>query len=329
MATPIPVCRECSRTITLFYHSSLRPLRSSHRSYLRISNRSFATVTGNAKAKPGLQNQKPKAVPQPSKAVAASLAKSTHAPHLSYAQQLADKSSPTTLYEAGPNKIFLFSSYMAGVLLFTGAGVNIWLHVVNAPDDIQWFVPLGFGTCGVLMAAIGTRFALMPAGAIRSIKLLPSRSVDPAARTAQPASVPVRLEIEVRRNVPLPGLPLRRFQIDPNDVVLKVPMYHRKVVPSDYQKMLLKEQEDARRKAEREYELNHVMTSPFRHAAKAFGIMFRGIRRGLTGEGFAPVEVNGVKYKLDITSAYALEEGRALDRIVRIETGPINRPRIP
>lgn len=80
--------------------------------------------------------------------------------------------------------------------------------------------------------------------------------------------------------------------------------------------------EEARRKAARQYELDHIMTAPFRDGARAAGTVMAGIRRGITGEGFAPLIVNGVKYKLDITSAYALDEGRALDRVVRVEEDP-------
>lgn len=49
------------------------------------------------------------------------------------------------------------------------------------------------------------------------------------------------------------------------------------------------------------------------------GGILSNFRRGVTGEGFAPIEVDGLKFKLDITDAYVLEEGRALDRLVKIE----------
>lgn len=99
-------------------------------------------------------------------------------------------------------------------------------------------------------------------------------------------------------------------------------MYNRKTVPSDYEKMVLKQEEVERRKKEREYEMSHLMTAPFRHAGQVISMLFVAFRRGITGEGFAPITIGDIKYKLDITSAYALEEGRALDRIVRIEEDP-------
>ncbi|KAI1467242.1 uncharacterized protein F4812DRAFT_460089 [Daldinia caldariorum] len=323
MPIPISASRGCARPIFTL-HSSLRPssLRTAKvPQWLRPSSaqpcgRSF-TTTGirSAFAKPNPTTPIKPSPPSPAKTV--------QTPLLSFAQKLADKPSPTTLYEAAPHRVFLFSSYTAGAFFVGCAAINIILNVYNQPEGLHWIVSVGFGTMGILLAAAGTRFALMPAGMIRSIKVLPAKSVktsdSAAAKAAARANLPVRLQIEARRSVPFPGVPLRRIQVDPSDVVMKAPLYNRKAPLSEYEKMQLKKQEEARRKQEREYEMNHLMTAPFRHAKQAFGLLFRNFRRGLTGEGFAPIYVNGTKYKLDITSAYVLEEGRALDRIVKIE----------
>ncbi|KAI1807888.1 hypothetical protein F4811DRAFT_503562 [Daldinia bambusicola] len=319
MPIPISASRGCARPIFTTLHSSLRPsLRTAKiPQWLRPSSaqpcgRSFAT-TGirSALAKPNPTTPIKPSPPSPSKTVQTSL--------LSFAQKLADKPSPTTLYEAAPHGVFLLSSYTAGFFFVGCAAINIILNVYNQPEGLHWIVSVGFGAMGVLLAAAGTRFALMPAGMIRSIKVLPAKSVKASDSAAAKANLPVRLEIEARRSMPFPGLPLRRIQADPSDVVMKAPLYNRKAPLSEYEKVLLKKQEEARRKQEREYEMNHLMTAPFRHARQAFGLLFKNFRRGLTGEGFAPIYVNGVRYKLDITSAYVLEEGRALDRIVKIE----------
>ncbi|KAI0383095.1 hypothetical protein F5Y04DRAFT_39297 [Hypomontagnella monticulosa] len=332
MATPISVCRECSRHIIIL-RSSFQSLRPSNQAAKipfwlrltpsRIRGRSFATTGIRA----ALKKQKPKATkataatPAPTPVPAAS----PPSPVLSYAQKLADKSTPTTLYEAGPQRVFLFSSYTAGILFIFTGGVNAYFNVYTIPEGIHWSIRAVQAFISLALAAVGTRFALFPAGAIRSIKVLPARpakALGSAAKAVSPATLPVRLEIEARGNIPLPGMPLKRFQVDPNDVVLKVPMYHRKAAPSDYEKMIMKQEEEARRKKEREYEMNHLMTAPFRHAGQVIGLIFRSIRRGITGEGFAPITIKDVNYKLDITSAYVLEEGRALDRIVRIAGDP-------
>ncbi|KAI1414669.1 hypothetical protein F5Y13DRAFT_13473 [Hypoxylon sp. FL1857] len=331
MTTPISICRGCSRPVIKLHNTfeTLRAPRWLRPGLVRTNPRSFGTTkTRAAFQKPTPDSNTNVKISRTRPPSAASIvAARLQTPRLSYAQKLADKSSPTTLYEAGPNKVFLFSSYTAGLLCIAGAAANVIFNVYNIPDGIHYAVPVAFGAMGIVMAYIGTRFTLMPAGAIRSIKVLPARAVKasgPAAKTTPLSAsvVPVRLEIEARRNLPFPGLPLRRFQVDPNDVVLKAPMHNRKAALSDYEKMLMKQEEEARRIKEREYEMTHLMTAPFRHAGQAFGLLFKNFRRGLTGEGFAPVIIDGVRYKLDITSAYVLEEGRALDRIVRIEEDP-------
>ncbi|KAI6090407.1 hypothetical protein F4821DRAFT_30178 [Hypoxylon rubiginosum] len=333
MATSISICRGCAHRVML-YRSSLPAFKPSYQPALgRVSGRLYAT----AKAKPASSKQVPRTARTPKTAVTSKTTatpKTTVSPsvnnskvlRLSYAQELADKATATTLYEAEPKRIFLFSSYMGGLFCATAAGINIWFNVFNVPEGTPQVVQVGMGLVGILMAAFGTRFALMPAGSIRSIRVLPSRGV----RVPGPAGLgvssvvapPVRLEIEARRNVPFPFVPLRRFQADPNDAVMKAPLFSRKTAPSEHEKMLMKQEEEARLKAEREYEMNHLMTAPFRHAGQAVSKVFSSLRRGLTGEGFAPIIIGGVKYKLDITSAYVLEEGRALDRIVKIEEDP-------
>ncbi|KAI1766366.1 hypothetical protein GGR53DRAFT_486485 [Hypoxylon sp. FL1150] len=321
MATSISICRGCARRV-LLYRSSLEAFRPSNQPTLaRMSDRAYAT----AKAKPASPKQLPK-TPGTPKIIATPSAKKSQVLRLSYAQQLADKPTATTLYEAEPKRIFLFSSYMGGFFCATAAGINIWFNVFNVPEGTNQVVQVGMGLVGILMAAFGTRFALMPAGVIRSIKVLPSRGVRLPGSSGMGVSTvvapPVRLAIEARRNVPFPFVPLRRFEADPNDVVMKAPMFNRKATPSEHEKLLMKQEEEARLKAQRAYEMNHLMTAPFRHAGQGASTVFSSLRRGLTGEGFAPIIIGGVKYKLDITSAYALEDGRALDRIVKIEEDP-------
>ena len=46
------------------------------------------------------------------------------------------------------------------------------------------------------------------------------------------------------------------------------------------------------------------------------GTAFRGWRRGLTREGFAPLWVGKEKYKIDVLGGWALDDGKVLDRLV-------------
>jgi hypothetical protein len=236
------------------------------------------------------------------------------ATHFSYAQRLAMKTRPTILYEAAPQTGFLISSYGAAFFCFGSAGINSWFNVFNLPAGISQWVPVGFGVISFVFAALGTVFALRPTSIIRLIKVLPYS----ASQASGSSSQRVMLEVTARRIAPIP-LPLKRMQVAPEQVAMVNRMQHRPVVLSREEMAAKKLEEAKRRKEEREYELDHLMTAPFRDAGRASSTIFGNIRRGLTGEGFAPVYINGVKYKLDIDGGYALENGQILDRLVKIQ----------
>ena len=63
------------------------------------------------------------------------------------------------------------------------------------------------------------------------------------------------------------------------------------------------------------------MTAPFRHMSRGFFQLFKAIGRTWHREGFMKVEVKGMKYKLDVTGGWALDRGRALDRLARVRPG--------
>ncbi|KAI3336902.1 hypothetical protein HD806DRAFT_475119 [Xylariaceae sp. AK1471] len=326
MTTPMPQCRGFTHPFLLLVRSTLRkrtslesPIRTTTTSspWLRSapSGQSRSFLSGR-----GLYNKKTKTPPtattKPSKLPAtSSLAdKVQPATHFSYAQRLAMKTRPTTLYEAAPQTGFLISSYGASFFCFGSAGINSWFNVFNLPDGISEWVPVGFGVISFVFAALGTVFALRPTSIIRSIKVLPYA----ASQAAGSASQRVMLEVTARRIAPIP-LPLKRIQVAPEHVVMVNRMQHRPVVLSQQEMMAKKLENAKRRKEEREYELNHLMTAPFRDAGRASSTLFGNIRRGLTGEGFAPVYINGIKYKLDVDGGYALENGQILDRLVKIQ----------
>ncbi|KAI1082309.1 hypothetical protein F5B20DRAFT_532933 [Whalleya microplaca] len=318
-------CTGFTHPLILLYRSSL-PLRQSTRAaqgsqWLRSTSRTGHRSFMTCRVLCAKQNPKVTSPPPPAPAGMFRPMTLQRSP-LNYIQQLADKSSATTLYEAAPQRGFPISSYAAGLTCIAGAGLNSWVNVYNIPEGIHSLVPVAFGVVSLVMAALGTKFALMPAYNIRSIKVLPfPRSATRKSQTA--ASLPpVRLEITARRNLPIPGLPFQRIEVDPSAVVMKVPMFHRKSGLTDSEKARLKKEEEIERKRQREYEMTHIMSAPFRHMASAMSTLFASLRQGLTGEGFAPIYIDGIRYKLDITEGYALEQGRALDRIVRIERDP-------
>ncbi|KAI1192495.1 hypothetical protein F5X97DRAFT_317244 [Nemania serpens] len=258
--------------------------------------------------------------PKPSGQPAASpLAEKTHPiSDYGYIQRLAMKSRPTLLYEAAPQTAFLISSYTAGVFCFGSAIVNSWFNVFNLPPGISPWVAVGFSAVSFAFAILGTIFSMRPCSIIRSISLLPN-----VASQKAPGSLnqPVKLEVVARRVSPVP-LPSKRIQVAPEQLVLVNRMQHLPIVLSAAQ-LATKQRKDAkRRKEERQYELDHLMTAPFRDAGRASTTLLDHIRRSLTNEGFAPVYINGTMYKLDIDGGYSLENGQVLDRIAKYQPDP-------
>ncbi|RYP19919.1 hypothetical protein DL765_003067 [Monosporascus sp. GIB2] len=345
MTVPVPRCWGFTNPVVVLVRTSLetsiqQPGRTTSTAPLRWTRRSLMT-SRSLRAKPSSKAKATAAItprptqPKPAQPSASTaLARNLQAPQIGYAQSLASKSTPTILYEAAPRRAFLISSYAAGLFGVMAGGVNIWFNVYNVPEGTNFWVSYVFGAVGFMMAALGTRFAMMPASIVRSITLLPAAAA--AAATAQSAKAgagaaakaasaarPVLLEVKARRTSPFPFVPLKRMQVEPQQVVMKTRLYTPpKAEPSPYEKIAMRREEERRRKEAQQYERDHLMTAPFRDGARAAGTIFAGIRRGLTGEGFMPIEVDGAKYKLDVTGGYALEDGRALDRIVKIEEDP-------
>ncbi|CAK7230139.1 hypothetical protein SCUCBS95973_007471 [Sporothrix curviconia] len=86
-----------------------------------------------------------------------------------------------------------------------------------------------------------------------------------------------------------------------------------------YERVKAHEAEQERIAKAREYEMDHLMTAPFRHAGQGAQSFWHQIQRAFSREGFVPVLVNGDRQKLDVTGGWALENGRALDRLVTLK----------
>ncbi|KAI0603447.1 hypothetical protein F4775DRAFT_533758 [Biscogniauxia sp. FL1348] len=320
MTTAVSKCRGFTRPVMFLARSTPghavpnRPqwLRSAP---ARLDGSLFTTAAVLCKRPSIPASAKEKPSP-PSTAVLAQKARPSTA---NFLEQLAQKSSPTILYEAAPQRGFVFSSYTAALFCMSVGGLNHWINVYNVPAGIPWWVPYGFGVVSFCMAIPATVFALRPAAVVRSVKVLPARSTQgsSAASKAHSAAQPIQLEIMARSHIPVPGLPLKRIVVEPRQVVMKARMYNPKL--SEHEIEQAKKEEEERRKAERQYDMDHLMTAPFRHAKWAISTIFHSLRRGLTGEGFAPIWIQGTRYKIPISDAYVMDNGRALDRIVRIE----------
>lgn len=88
---------------------------------------------------------------------------------------------------------------------------------------------------------------------------------------------------------------------------------------TSYERVKAHEAEKERQAKAREYEMNHLMTAPFRHAGQGARTGWQQVRRVFSREGFIKVIVNGDRQKMDVMGGWALENGRALDRLVSVK----------
>ncbi len=328
MTSSISQCRGFTHPLVLLVRNTLRSrgsressslIAAKNQRYFSLCRALFKTTktTNPAKTTQTTTTTKTPSTPSKPPAVASLADRLRAASNLSYAQHLAMRANPTTLYEAAPHTGFLISSYGAAFFCMGSAAINSWFNVFNLPPGISPWVPVGFSVVSFVFAALGTVFALRPSSIIRSIKVLPY----PAAQRRALPPQSVTLQVTARRISPIP-LPVRRFEVRPEQIVLVNRMQQRAVVLSEEQRAAKTREDARRRQLAREYELNHLMTAPFRDAGRASSTILGNIRRGLTGEGFAPVFINGIQYKLDTEGGYALENGQVLDRVVKIQHDP-------
>lgn len=237
---------------------------------------------------------------------------------LAYAHRLA-QGNGTILFEVASQKLFTMSSYTAGTFCFAAAAINYQYNVINAPPGVPQAIPIVFTIAAVMFSAFGTSYFLKPAHVIRSIRVLP---VGASSKSSKGPQSKVYLEILATRTFTIPGLGLRRIVVEPHGITVKNRLYMPKIEPTAMQRYQMQLDDERRKKEEREYTMNNLMTTPFRHAWWAISTIFFSLRRGITGEGFATLGIRGIKYKLDIKNGYALDGGRALDKLLKLEEEP-------
>ncbi|KAH8815898.1 hypothetical protein F5884DRAFT_665298 [Xylogone sp. PMI_703] len=316
----------CSKATTKQLHHIFFIPNSAHPS----SHQQFSTSTllravkrAQSKTPQHVLPSKSTSKPTPSTSTTTSKPKPSVLTYQSFAANLAQKANPTLLYQAPSHTLFMISSYSAATFFFSYAGISFYSNYLHPPPGLATWVPIAFAGICFMMGAFGGWMMLGPAGIIKSITAIPQRAL---TSTPQPE---LKIEVELRKMLPIPFFPSRKLLVKPEDIVFD----HRlsatassgtastPASAAELRSRRLQAEEEQRRR--QEYERTHILTAPFRHASMAFYSVFRSLRQTWTREGFAKVRVQGRTYKLDVVDGWALDEGRALDRLVQV------RPRAP
>ena len=104
----------------------------------------------------------------------------------------------------------------------------------------------------------------------------------------------------------------------PNDVTLASPIFN-----NDHEQNIQAALAAIRRREKQlqAFAKTNLLTLPFRQASYWMWRVFIGVRRAFTSEGFNYLHVKGHNrvWKLDKEPAWALEDGKALDKLVKIK----------
>ncbi|KAK4106773.1 hypothetical protein N658DRAFT_491399 [Parathielavia hyrcaniae] len=261
-----------------------------------------------------------------------------------YAEQLALKGR-TLLYESPSHFWFRAGCFSSATFCVSYTVYQYWTVILNPPEGLMWWIPHAFGAILVFMAGMGAYFVMGAGRIVRSIEAVPAAAVAASKRIATAGAShtpPIYIEVATRRFVPF--MPPKKTLLLPDEVLLPFRMYsvfagsgsaaaaaaaaataaqasHENLA---HKPMSLAERvrvERASREAriaERKYTMDHLLTAPFRDAGKAFGTAWRGIRRSFNREGFARIQLGKQEFKLDVTGGWALDDGRAMDRLLPV-----------
>ncbi|EGX97148.1 hypothetical protein CCM_01807 [Cordyceps militaris CM01] len=286
----------------------------------------------NAAAKSAPRTIKPsasvlRAKPQPP-------ARGTPAPtRYAFIKSLGAKTTPTILYESSSHFWFYFGCWSSGITILAWTALT-GPTVVHQPEGTPSWVGYVFGAAYVLLGSMAFYILSKTPNVVRSIRLLPAVPspapvvVAPraAAAAAQPltAALPAtaaatampQLEVTVNRMVPMLSPKILVTSLD--NVALK----SRFSLPDEYVPELkrLEQQRAAEetRAKQRTFDLQHLLTIPFRHIARAVSGFFRGVRAAWTDMGFATIKVGGKEFKVDVTRGFAHEGFKTLERLVSV-----------
>jgi hypothetical protein len=314
-----PQCTfKAPRNVYLFYQvrSALQPRSFSTSAILRAAKRKLQQPQNSIKS-----NSNSKTQSSPLAKVATGLHKPSYQ---TYASKLAEKGQPTLIYVAPSHTSFLVASYTAAAFCFAYSTYNMWTLYIYPPPGLAAWVPTAFGVVCIGMSAMGTWLMLSPSRIIRTITAIPISAARTAtvAKSPVPNKVPTEIELEIvlRKMLPIPFVKPRTFRVKPEALVIRSPLVAppaRNVSPAE--RMAMVQREEAERKKALEYEQTHIMSAPFRHMSRAFFSLFKATARTWTREGFAKLKANGQTYKLDVTGGWALDGGKAIDRLVTLK----------
>lgn len=238
-----------------------------------------------------------------------------------FIKRLAAKQTPTTLYEAPSHFWFYFSCWTSGLSIVAWTALT-GPASVHQPEDVPQWVGVVFGASYAILGAMGFYLISKTPNLVASIRLLPppaawgaAMGTGPRAAVAAAAATP-QLEVTVKRMLPFLQPKAVTTSLD------KVALQSRFSLPEEYvpdlRRVAWQREDEARRRELHRFDMEHLLTMPFRRVGRALVSMFRGVRAAWSDMGFGVIRVDGKQYKVDVTKGFAHDGFRTLERLVAV-----------
>lgn len=235
---------------------------------------------------------------------------------------LASKGTPTILYEAPSHFWFYFGCWSSGLSILAWVGLTgPWTIFRPIGAEVQWTLWV-LGTTYILLAAMGFWLISKTPGIVSQIRAIPSQATRPVptpAATAAPVATSPTLKMEVTVQRMLPFLQPKVLTVDLDKVNIKsrfsLPEEH---VPQ-LRRQQLKDAELERAKEQKKFDMQHLMTLPFRKIGRGIKGMFEGVKSAWTDSGFGTIRVDGSEYKVNVTKGFAHGGFQTLERLVPVK----------
>ncbi|RDA90069.1 hypothetical protein CP533_2911 [Ophiocordyceps camponoti-saundersi (nom. inval.)] len=231
--------------------------------------------------------------------------------------KLAAKPSPTVLYQAPSHFWFYFTCWTTGISMI-GWSVYTAPVVLDQPEGVPEFTKHVYAVSYFLLCAMGFYLIAKTPSVVNSIRLLPSKAVStPAASSMAAVAAKLRLEVTVKRMLPV--FPPKMITTDIHKVTFKTRLSQWQHQIPESELLEMERREQARREELRKFDMDHLLTMPFRRIGRGLQSLFQGVKSAWTGAGFGVMTVNGKKYKVDVTGGFSHATFRTLARIVDVD----------
>ncbi|PHH72822.1 hypothetical protein CDD82_5790 [Ophiocordyceps australis] len=226
------------------------------------------------------------------------------------------KKTPTVLYQAPSHFWYYFGSWTSGTSILAWALLTS-RTVLHQPEDVPLWISSVSGISYVLLASIGFFIITRTSNIVSTIEVLPGSSMGSAKKQAtSPKPSSLRVQITVRRVLPFLQPKVVTTTLD------KVSLRSRFVLPTKHvpelQRKMQERREEEKRQELHRFDMDHLLTMPFRRIGRVLKSLFGGVRWAWTNSGFGTIVADGKEYKVDITQGYALDGFHELERLVPV-----------